>query len=372
MSSQNPAQKSLAYGAYTCLTPGNLLRLAYQPKVYVTLLISLPCGLFGGALRFMNNQPGATKMENFLKDDSVFTMLTILVTFLAAFRVSAAYQKFWDGCDEVYNIIGNFYDATTDLIAFTRNAEADPQEVKEFHHLLIRMVSLLVSVVFADLEGGHEKLGEQNAYDFEVIDIAGLDPEGVERLMASSCKVEVVYQWILNLLVESWQKKIFSVEAPLMSRPLSDLSKGLVHFHEAQRITEVPFPFPLNLALQLLLITHWLLTPLVVSSWTSYTVYAFAFCFGYQFSLWFFVALAIELDTPFSHTRNSLDIRYLQQLHNNRLLTAMEANAKPQPKLCANVNKNLTRCSLTEQQGASAGLAVTVSRRSLASGLSKD
>lgn len=367
--SRNPAQGSLAYGAYTCLTPGNLLRLAYQPKVYVSLLISLPCGFFGGVLRYNNNQPGATKMDKFLTDDSIFTMLTILVTFLAAFRISSAYQKFWDGCNEVYCIIGNLHDATSDLVAFTRNSKADPEEVKQFHHLLVRLMSLLNSMIFADLEGAVANPAEgklPSSYDFELIDVAGIDGAAIDRLIESNSKVEVVYQWILNLIIESWHKKIFSVEAPLMGRPLADLSEALVHYHQAQRITEVPFPFPLNMALQLLLITHWLLTPLVVSSWTVYTVYAVAFCFGAQWSLWLFVALAIELDTPFSHTRNSMDMRYLQQLLNHRLLTAVEVNTKPQPKLSANVNKNLSRQKMNEQQGASEGLAVTVSKRSMA------
>jgi len=367
--SRNPAQGSLAYDAYTCLTPGNLLRLAYQPKVYWSLLISLPCGFFGGALRYNNNQPGATKMDKFLTDDSIFTMLTILVTFLAAFRISSAYQKFWDGCDEIYCIIGNLHDATSDLVAFTRNSKADPEEVKQFHHLLVRFMSLLNSMIFADLEGGavthHVEGGKlPSSYDFELIDVAGIDGAAIDRLIESEAKVEVVYQWILNLIVESWHKKMFSVEAPLMGRPLADLSECLVHYHKAQRITEVPFPFPLNMALQLLMITHWILTPLVISSWTSYTVYAFAFCFGAQWSLWLFVALAIELDTPFSHTRNSMDMRYLQHLLNNRLLTALEVNSKPQPKLSANVNKNLSREDLSRQDlGAGEGLAVTVGRR---------
>lgn len=344
------------------MTPGNLVLLAYQPKVYVSLLIALPCGFVGAAMKYY--EQNIDTIPNILTDDAVFTMLTILVTFLAAFRVDAAYDKFWNGCGEVYSIIGNLHDATSDLIAFSRNANADSEEVETFHHVLIRLVSLLNSLIFAELESGGKQPSDGSlptSYDFELIDIRGIEPAAIERLISSKEKVEVVYQWIMNLIIESWHKEVFSVDAPLMGRPLSDFSEALVHFHEAQRITEVPFPFPFNMALQLLLITHWLLTPLVVSSWTSYVFYSFCFCFGGSFSLWFFVALAIELDTPFAHTRNSMDMRYLQVLLNQRLLTALDVNKKPPPKFDNQVSQALTR--QTSERGAWESLAKTANRR---------
>jgi len=351
------AQESLSYTPYVCVTPRNLLALFKQPKFYVALAIAIPCGVIGGGLKYViktyydaDNDP----LQGLINTNEVYNTLSFLVVFLAAFRLGAAYTKFWSGADYVYNIIGDFFDSASDLVSFNRGAAASAQEVDDFQQLIIRLFSLLNSLIFAELEAGSDRIqngaSQDNgnaalpqSYDFELIDIGGISDEHMDKLISSPNKVELVYSWLQMIIVDGCHQKLFSVPPPVLTQAMSDLGKAVVRFHEAQKITEVPFPFPYMMALQLLLTTHWWITPIVMQRFTELWYWAFLFSFGTQFSLWFMLGLAMELDQPFQHTRNSVDMRYLQRLLNHRLLTITDTFKSPSPHLKKPFKVNLER-----------------------------
>eukprot|EP00930_Biecheleria_cincta_P100733 TRINITY_DN9234_c1_g1_i1.p1 TRINITY_DN9234_c1_g1~~TRINITY_DN9234_c1_g1_i1.p1 ORF type:complete len:414 (-),score=78.20 TRINITY_DN9234_c1_g1_i1:120-1283(-) len=333
-----PLMENLAYTMWLCPSPKNICRMFLQPKVYVALGIAIPCGLAGMALKYYNDKIDEGRFQGVITDSAAFSILTMLVVFVATFRIDAAYLKFWDGTDYTYNINGDLFDGASDLLAFTRCAKASREAIAEYHGLVIRLVSLLHALICADLERGAGRLDPSddslpNSYNFELIDIDAIDQDSLDRLAEAENKVEMVFMWIQNTAVEAWNKDIFGVPGPVMTRAFEDLGNGLVHFHEAQKITEVPYPFPFMMALQILLITHWCLSPFVMVNWSSHYAWVFGFCASSQFALWLFVGLSMELDLPYHFTSNSLDMRYMQRLLNHRLLTLQQAYAMDTPSL---------------------------------------
>lgn len=356
--------ENLSYTSWVCPAPSNVFLLLSQPKVYVAFAVALPCAILGAGLKFIQKNYDETFLRDFIKDDAAFGCLTLLVIFISAFRITKAYNKFWDGCGYVYNINGDLFDAAADLVAFTRCAKASTKRVYDFHQLLIRLLSLLHALICADLDKGAQRTSAEGsklpmAYNFELIDISAVDQESLDSLLDTSHKVELVFQWIQNIVIEGWNDGVFGVPAPIMARAFEDMGSAMVHFHEAQKITEVPFPFPYMMALQILLVWHWMLTPLVTAQWSDYEYWVFAFCLAGTFSLWFFVGLAMELDMPFNLTRNSIDMRYMQKLMNHRLLTLIGTFKKDDPVLSSAADFSLGCHSLTNV----GGLAETAKRR---------
>eukprot|EP00930_Biecheleria_cincta_P008431 TRINITY_DN10986_c0_g1_i2.p1 TRINITY_DN10986_c0_g1~~TRINITY_DN10986_c0_g1_i2.p1 ORF type:complete len:384 (-),score=65.12 TRINITY_DN10986_c0_g1_i2:53-1204(-) len=372
------AQRSLKYTSYVCVTPSNILGLLKQPKFYVALAIAIPCGIIGGGLKYVIKNyydPAKDPLRGLINTNEVYNTLSFLVVFLAAFRLAAAYTKFWSGADFVYSIIGDLFDSASDLISYNRGAAASAEEIDDFQQLIIRLFSLLNSLIFAELEAGSDRMqnGSEHdmndaalpkSYDFDLIDVNGISDEYMDKLINCPNKVELVFTWVQMVIVDGWHKKLFSVPPPVLSRAMSDLGTAVVHFHEAQKITEVPFPFPYMMALQLLLTTHWWITPIVMQRFTELWYWAFLFSFGTQFSLWFLLGLAMELDQPFQHTRNSVDMRYLQRLLNHRLLTITDTFKFPSPHLKKPFKQNLER-NVDDMAGSGKALLDIVSTKSM-------
>lgn len=358
--------ESLHYSEVVCPTPRNVCKLLRQPKLWMALSVSLPCALLAGALKYVQKNHDALRMGGVINDKEAFQTLTFFVLFVASFRIEAAYTKFWEGCNHAYNIVGDIFDGCAEICAFTRMSTADPGAVADFQQNLIRLCSLLNALIFSELELGADQEVDvasdetPTAYTFELLDIGAIDGASMDKLMLTENKVEMTFQWINHLIIEAWHKGIFSIPPPMLPRALSDLGSALNHFHEAQKITEVPFPFPYMLALQMMLVAHWCVTPIVTAEWTEYATWAAAFSFGSTFSLWFFVGIAMDLDMPFSFTQNSIDVRYLQRMLNQRLTSLAYEFQFATPGLSKDANLSLSR---SQMDSAKAGLAEAVKRR---------
>lgn len=365
MPSVSPMMRKLSYSNWTCIVPSNILLVFCQRKFWLACLIAFPCGLIGAGVKIAKIE----MVDKFVQDQAVYKTLNFFVVFLAAFRIDAAYHKFWSGCDLVYSIIGDIFDGVSDLSCFTRGSAAGAEAVKEFHQILVRLASLMNCMIFADLELGarasehSEESSRGAAYNFELLDVGGLEDEAMEKLLKSTNKVEVVYLWLEMLVVDAQQKGIFAVPPPISARGLEELGKAVVHFHECQKISEIPFPFPYMVALQLLLVCHWMATPLVVAAWVDSPLWVFMFCFGGTFSLWFFVGIAVDLDQPFQDTNNSVDMAYLQQMLNRRLITIYEAHRRQSPTLAENTKQNITRQSMVVDGDVGISMGKVISRR---------
>lgn len=93
----------------------------------------------------------------------------------------------------------------------------------------------------------------------------------------------------------------------------------MVAFHEALKISAIPFPLPYVQACDWMLVLHYIFLPLVLPQWVGHSGWAFAFCFIQVFILWALKFTASEIENPFGMDANDLDRKHLQREMNGAL-----------------------------------------------------
>jgi len=298
------------------------------------LRVALPCALLCGLLKWFSRQGHVADLTSWLDDpktimreSQAWSGFSFLVGFLVVFRTSQAYTRFWDGCTATYKMRAEWFDACSALIAFCRISKADSKLVNEFQQTLVRLFSMLHAVALAEVEDcNHNKVENVTAFKFELMDAEGIDAASLLTIKESGAKVELVYQWIQLLIVENIEKGVLSIPPPILSRCFQELANGMVEYHEALKLSTVPFPFPYAQTCEFLLLLHWLIAPFVVCSWTSHPAWASIFCFVQVFILWALNAIADEIENPFGMDANDLDASAMQ-LEINRQLNLLIADA---------------------------------------------
>lgn len=294
-----------------------------QTRFWSALAISLPCALIAGGLKLYQNYVDEGKM-------------------------------FWEGTDLGYQLVGDLSDGCSDLIAYCEGSKLEDEEVQAFQHLLIRLASLLSAVCFAELMGGgiayEDPTVPTKFLEYELIDFSGLDDDTRQFMLDGQGSPEIIYQWIQIAICRANNMGTFGVPPPVLTRAYQDLGLSMIRFHQAQKIVEVPFPLPYVVALQLLLITHWVMTPIVCSGWTDYTAWAVMFALTNTLSLWFFVGVAMEMDSPFKQAMFAIDSKALQRHLNHRLMAQLHTFEGPQPSLKKTFLKDPLPVVMTPQE----------------------
>merc|ERR1719291_536486 len=113
----------------------------------------------------------------------------------------------------------------------------------------------------------------------ELIDADALSPQALKAVRDSNAKVELIFQWIQQLIVENISTGVLSIPPPILSRSFQEIANGMVAFHDAMKISYVPFPFPYAQTCDCLLVFHWLVVPFVTSQWVSNWFWAGLFVF---------------------------------------------------------------------------------------------
>merc|ERR1712061_29803 len=142
------------------------------------------------------------------------------------------------------------------------------------------------------------------AFKFELIDVQGIDEDSLKVMKHSAARVELVFEWIQLLIVENIETGVLSIPAPILSRAFQEIANGMVAFHEAVNITYIPFPFPYAQICDILLIMHWLMSPVIISQWVHSPIFAGTFVFIQVLIVWSLNFIAVEIDNPFGTDAN--------------------------------------------------------------------
>lgn len=265
-----------------------------------------------------------------LSGSQVWTAVTAVIGVLLSFRTRQALGRFWEGTGLLHQMRGEWFDAVSCLMAFSRKARKDrPEEVDEFRHTLVRLTSLMHGCALHEIKDIAQS-------QFEVLDHKGLDDATLQYL--SWCRrqgfnlVEVSLHMIQVLVTENQETKILDIAPPILSRVYQELSRGMVNLHNAKKITDTQFPYPYAQLISFLLLIHLVLTPFVVSAfvqnhwWSS--IVTFIPVFG-MFSVNF---VATELEMPFGDDDNDLNMKHFQEEMNNSLLMLVHSKADHCPK----------------------------------------
>lgn len=314
------------------------------------LFIALPCALFTALIKLAMNI-GVINLDGSdapLKEYAAWSGFSFLVGFLIVFRTSQAYSRFWDGCTSTHAMRAEWFDACSALVAFCKHSKAEGSRIVTFQNVLVRLFSILHALALAEIEDSEGmELEDVEAFHFELIDVRGIDDQSLMSLQVCDCKVELVFQWIQQLIVENINLGVLSIPAPILSRSFQELANGMVQFHEAQKISQIPFPFPYAQTCNCLLIIHWTISPFVVSQWVYHPMWAAVFTFTQVFILWALNFIAVEIENPFGQDENDLDGRQMQVEMNKHLMVLLSPEAMRLPQLSAHalIGTRLSHCS---------------------------
>lgn len=305
--------------------------------------IALPPSIIAAVLKGVGWVDGDTILEN----NSVWSGFTFLVGFLVVFRTSQAYSRFWDGATATHRMRAQWHDACSAIMAFCCHSSVDKDVVLRFQHRLVRLFSILHATALGEIEEIVEGGGEKQMMSLQLIDPEGLDAEGWMNLRSCSNKCALVFSWIQVLIVQNIKTGVLSIPPPILSRVFQELAEGMVVLHDAEKIAEIPFPFPYVQTCDLLLGIHLVLTPLVSAQWAVNEFWAFAFAFVQVFAFWALNGIATEIEHPFGRGVNDLEPEAMQKKMNELLLMLLHPAALRVPELtegaCVNKLGNLGR-----------------------------
>lgn len=303
------------------------------------LAIALPCAACTAGLRLLIDYGFIQNMgeeDSILKNSACWSGFTFLVGFLIVFRTSQAYSRFWDGCTATHQMRAEWFDACSSLVSFCRYSKCCGELQLSFQHLLVRLFSMLHAAALAEIEdstGDPEGGGTAQAFQYELLDVNAVDAESLKTVMECDSKVELIFQWIQQLLVDNISTGVLSIPPPLLSRSFQELSNGMVAFHDAIKIASIPFPFPYAQTCDALLLIHWLGTPIVLAQWVTSAYWGAVFSFMQVFIYWCLNMIAMEIENPFGNDPNDIDGQAMQAEMNRHLLLLMQRSTQRVPTL---------------------------------------
>jgi len=306
-----------------------------QPVFCLGIKAAVPCAVCSACIKYLGNEDvfGQGALTSLLHH-SAFSSFTLLISLFVAFRASHAYTRFWAGTQALFAISSGFFDVASSLFAFSRNSKQSAAKVSEFRQLVVRLFSVLHALILADLEAEGQMTGEEKALKFELIDVAGIDDGSIELLkQAGPRRIDLVFQWLQSLVVEGQQSELLPVPAPILSRVFQELNTGMMDYHKALSLAEVSFPVPYTAATHFVLVLHWVLTPIMASTWSSYVWSASLLAFVQVFMLWSLNAIAQELENPFGSDISDLDTCGYHCALNERLIFLLGTGGQKVPTL---------------------------------------
>jgi len=308
------------------------------------MCVAVPCSLLSALLKVLIDEGHLVVFQDedsILRENQAWNGFSFLVGFLIVFRTSQAYNRFWDGCTATHQMRAEWFDSCSSLFAFCNHSKAPLPKIESFKARAVRLFSMLHAAALAELEvlnskqNGNSKVEIDSlaAYGFEIIDPDGFDRQSLCALKRATTKVELVFSWIQCLIVDSIDSGVLSIPPPILSRAFHEIANGMVAFHDAMKISYIPFPFPYAQTCDCLLCLHWLVVPFVTSQWVSNAWWAFIFVMIQVFILWALNFIAIEIENPFGTDPNDLDGHHMQQEMNGHLLLLLQTTTMTTPIL---------------------------------------
>lgn len=302
--------------------------------------VAIPCSMLTAALTIcikLGLLKALESEDSVLRDNAAWGGFSFLVGFLIVFRTSQSYNRFWDGCTSTHHMRAEWFDGCSSLLAFTRHSKAEKEVISAFQNTLVRLFSMLHAAALAEIEdsaGGEEEDGRE-AFNFPLIDADGIDESSLLVVKQSGSKVELIFQWIQQLIVENISTGVLSIPPPILSRSFQEIANGMVAFHDAMKISYIPFPFPYAQTCDFLLLLHWIIVPFVVCQWVTEPLWAAVFSFIQVFILWALNFIAEELENPFGQDANDIDGLHMQEEMNEHLMLLMTPSTRKTPTLSA-------------------------------------
>uniref|UniRef100_A0A7S1B0M6 Bestrophin homolog n=1 Tax=Noctiluca scintillans TaxID=2966 RepID=A0A7S1B0M6_NOCSC len=317
------------------------------------LLLALSASIACGLLHVILDRSEADEFETGMSLSlGVWGSFTSFVAFLLTFRTGHAYGRFMEGCDNLHSISSCWIQVLGNVVAFCNYSTVESSKIRIFQQTLLRLASLTNAMMYADLEGPSDGDVHHAAFKYSLIDPGGLGHRTFEILKGEQNRAELTLQWTKLLVVNEIKSGVLSIPPPILTRVFQELDQLFDAFAIAVKLADVPFPYPYAASMEILLIVHTLTTPLLVINWTQHVVTATISVFILTFSLWVVHLIAPELENPFGHDTNDLDMQKMQEKLNLSLLTIVGPAAQMLPQLVLDIDDAVVRSRETVRKGS--------------------
>merc|ERR1719284_1794646 len=95
---------------------------------------------------------------------------------------------------------------------------------------------------------------------------------------------------------------------PITSRIFSQLTDGMLGFHQALKVAHVPFPFPFAQMVSFFLVVLLTMLPFYIDAFTKNVVFTAVSCFFLPLAFCGLNVISVELEAPFGEDPNDVDI----------------------------------------------------------------
>lgn len=295
--------------------------------------IALPSALISVGLKlaylYLGDEYFAMRLLNESGGTAAWSGFNFLVGFVIVFRTSQAYSRFWDAMSDTEKMMAEWFDAASSIAAFTQ-ASNQSVAVEVFLHTAMRLFSMLSASALQDLS----QVKLHDTWGLPVLDPSVVDKATIITLEAAKeTRVEIMYQWIQQLVTVNISTGVVNVPPPILARAFAELSNGMAKFQDARKHAKIPFPFPYAQTTTWILIFHWALTPLIMVLWSDWAIGAFIFTFIQVFLMWALNFMAAGFEQPFGGDINDLDPDYMQKRMNQQLICLMEPSSRKTPSI---------------------------------------
>eukprot|EP00435_Cladocopium_sp_Y103_P026482 s2911_g6.t1 len=225
--------------------------------------------------------------------------------------INRAMERFWEGTGLLHQMRGEWFDAVSCCVTFTRGSIATRYEdTMKFRHTIVRLMSLCHGSAL-------EEIGGEDSDFCETIDAAGLSDLTQHHL--TECaevlhfnRVEVLLHMIQSLITHNLDNGVLKVQPPILSRVYQTLSRGFVNLLNAKKIADTRFPFPFSQLISGLLLVHVVMLPILLSAVIAEVWLATTLTFIPIFSMCCLNYIGVELENPFGRDDNDLPLKHFQ------------------------------------------------------------
>lgn len=252
----------------------------------------------------------------------VFNGYSSILGFMIIFRLSQAYNRFWEAATLTNELRSEWLDAAQTTISFCSPAKEKADEVEKFQHLLVRLLSMLHRAAL-------ERLNMNEDEEFPVIDTSAIGQ--LDFLGEQSDRCEIIYSWIMKLIINKNKEGVISIPPPILGRSFKEVGGGMAKLHNVMKITTIPIPFPYVQMSSFLLLFHWFITPIIAALIQKNARWAATLAFMSVFCLWAIYYMAAEIEQPFGRHKNNLPCMDMQTELNRMLIMVLSHEAQEPP-----------------------------------------
>jgi len=259
-----------------------------------------------------------------------------ILGFLVIFRSQQAYSRYWEGLTLLQQVRGQWFNATSSLVAFCTMKPDLQDRVNQFRLLQVRLTSMLYCA-------GLRTVATMKDDDFEVIEVAGLDEMALDFMHDHPDPCIVILQWMQQHIVSHMRSGVLDVPPPVMSRVFQELSQGIVSLADAQKIADTPFPFSSAQMIAVMMTCQWIMAPVISASLTKSWAAAGVAAFFTVFLISCLNLIASEIEIPFGDDPNDLPLGEMQDIMNVNLKTLLNTLVNTVPDFSINATTDQNR-----------------------------